>query len=86
MTHTFSTHEDVAHAFFGSLNEFESNDEPTYEIETDMVVDMYPVLSNTILINEAVQYLCDSCSHKNVNNTLNGDEWIIHSNISFITK
>jgi hypothetical protein len=74
MIHSFSTHEDVAHAFFGSSQEFESNDEPMYEIETDMVVDLYPVLSNTILINEAVQYLCDSCSRKNINNTPTGDE------------
>ncbi len=86
MTHSFSTHEDVAHAFFGSLQEFESNDEPMYEIESDMVVDLYPVLSNTILINESVQYLCDSCSRQDVNNILEGDEWLIHSNISFITK
>jgi hypothetical protein len=74
MTHSFSTHEDVAHAFFGSLQEFESNDEPMYEIESDMVVDLYPVLSNTILINESVQYLCDSCSRQDVNNILEGDE------------
>lgn len=86
MVYSFSTHEDVAHAFFGSLNGFEANDEPAYEIESDMSIDMYPILSNTILINESVQYLCDSCMNRGDSSASDWDEWLIHSHISFITK
>jgi len=63
-TYTFHTLPEVVHAHSMNHRDEIGDYEFIYEIESDMNVDVYPILSNIILLYESVQYICDICEQK----------------------
>lgn len=81
--HDFQTSPEIVHAQIIHKKDTIDDDKTIYEIESDMSLDLYPIVSDILLLHEDVQYLCDSCKQSTWNNDHSYDS-TIGSAISFV--